>query len=147
MGSVVVKIISSAGCHIAPVDHPIRKIMCDALRDLVTFVQFKNVENSHGGVLFLVKLKAKTYNFTKNNTLPCLFSYFLICTNGKNRANHHIYNRKYLPLYLLLMIFINHYWNKGKIQNLTKKNGFLFLEVTIVGSDFLTKHSKLLKEL
>ena len=25
--------------------------ICDALRDLVTFVQFKNLKNTHGGVL------------------------------------------------------------------------------------------------
>ena len=32
-----------------------RKI-CDTLHDLVPFVQFKNRENTHGGVLLLVKL-------------------------------------------------------------------------------------------
>ena len=31
--------------------------ICDALRDLVPFVQFK--KNTHGGVLLLVKLQAK----------------------------------------------------------------------------------------
>ena len=31
--------------------------ICDELRDLVAFVQFKNVKNTHGGVLLLV-LKA-----------------------------------------------------------------------------------------
>ena len=30
--------------------------ICDTLRDLVPFVQFKNVKNTHGGVLLLVKL-------------------------------------------------------------------------------------------
>ena len=33
---------------------------CDALRDLVPFVQFKTVKNTHGGVLLLVKLQAKS---------------------------------------------------------------------------------------
>ena len=33
-------------------------IMCDALRDLVPFVQFKKRENTYGGVLLLVKLQA-----------------------------------------------------------------------------------------
>ena len=37
-----------------------KKSICDALRDLVSFVQFKNVENTHGGVLIVVKLHAKT---------------------------------------------------------------------------------------
>ena len=31
--------------------------MCDALRDMVPFVQFKNVKNTHGGLLPLVKLQ------------------------------------------------------------------------------------------
>ena len=34
---------------------------CDALRDLVPFVQFKNrAKNTYGGVLLLVKLQAKS---------------------------------------------------------------------------------------
>ena len=32
--------------------------MCDALRDLVPFVQLKSVRNTYGGVLILVKLQA-----------------------------------------------------------------------------------------
>ena len=43
---------------------------------------FKNVKNSHGGVLLLVKLQAETCNFTKSNTLPWVFSLFLNRTNG-----------------------------------------------------------------
>ena len=31
---------------------------CDALRDLVSFVQFKKRKNTNGGVLLLVKLQA-----------------------------------------------------------------------------------------
>ena len=30
---------------------------CDALRDLIPFVQFKKLKNTHGGVLLLVKLQ------------------------------------------------------------------------------------------
>ena len=33
----------------------------------------KNVKNTHGGVLTLVKLQVKAYNFTKINTPPCVF--------------------------------------------------------------------------
>ena len=40
-----------------------RKFKCDALRDLLPFVQFKKRENVHGGVLFLVKLY-KWYQIT-----------------------------------------------------------------------------------
>ena len=32
--------------------------ICDVLRDLAPFVQFKNCEKTHGGVLLLVKLQA-----------------------------------------------------------------------------------------
>ena len=34
--------------------------ICDALRDLVPFVQFKKRENTHGRVLLLLKLQAKS---------------------------------------------------------------------------------------
>ena len=30
---------------------------CDALRDLIPFVQFKKLKNNHGGVLLLLKLQ------------------------------------------------------------------------------------------
>ena len=39
------------------------------------FYNLKNVENSHGGVLLLVKLQ-KAYNFTKSNTPPWMFFMF-----------------------------------------------------------------------
>ena len=39
-------------------DELLVKIICDALRDLVPFVQFKNVKNIHGEVSLLVKLQA-----------------------------------------------------------------------------------------
>ena len=51
--------------------------MCDALRDLVPFVRFKNREKPHGGVLLLVKLQALACNFTKSNTPPWVFFTFL----------------------------------------------------------------------
>ena len=35
-----------------------KTLIYDALRDLVPFVQFKKRENTHGGVLLLVKLQA-----------------------------------------------------------------------------------------
>ena len=52
------------------------KLKCDVLRSLVLFVQFKKRENTHGGVLFLVKLLAKNLQFTKNNTAPWMFFTF-----------------------------------------------------------------------
>ena len=46
------------------------EIICDTLRDLVPFVQFKRGENAHGGVLL------KVCNCTKLNTPPWVFSTF-----------------------------------------------------------------------
>ena len=45
--------------------------ICDALHDLVPFIQFEKRENAHGGVLLLVSC-----NFTKSNTPPLAFSTF-----------------------------------------------------------------------
>ena len=36
----------------------------------------KHVKNTHGGVLLLVKLHAKAWNFTKGNTPPWVFFTF-----------------------------------------------------------------------
>ena len=60
----------------------------DALRNLVPFVEFKNLKNTYGGVLLLAKLQAKAYNFTKRNTPPSVFSFFLIVKIVPNRAMH-----------------------------------------------------------
>ena len=50
----------------------VMKVVCDALRDLVSLYNVRNVKNTHGGVLLL-----EAYNFTKNNTLPWVFfTYF-----------------------------------------------------------------------
>ena len=43
---------------------------------------FKNVKNTQGGVLLLVKLQALGSNFTESNTPPWVFSRFLNCANG-----------------------------------------------------------------
>ena len=51
----------------------------DVLRDLLPFVQSKNVKNTHGGGF--------NYNFTKNNTPPWVFFTFLNCTNGTKSHN------------------------------------------------------------
>ena len=55
---------------------------CDVLRDLLTFVQLKNMKNTHGGLLPLVKLQA-----TKSETPPWVFSHFLISTNATKSRN------------------------------------------------------------
>ena len=49
--------------------------------------KFKNVKNTHGGVLFLVKLQAEAYNFTESNTPPwVLFKFHKL----PNRGKHHM---------------------------------------------------------
>ena len=56
--------------------------ICDELRDLVTFVQFKNVKNTHGGVLLLVLKAALLHGW---------FLRSLIFTNGtRSRKTSHI---------------------------------------------------------
>ena len=55
----------------------------------------KNVENTHGGVLLLVKLQALVCDFTESNTPQWVFSRFLNCTNDtKSRNASRMY---YLP--------------------------------------------------
>ena len=48
----------------------------DAFRNLIPFMQLKNVNNTHGGVLNLVKSQASS-NFTKSNSRPWVFFTFL----------------------------------------------------------------------
>ena len=58
-----------------PSHYSIHYTICGALHDLVPFVHFKERENTHGGVLLLVKLQAK------NNTPPwTFFTFFKLCT-------------------------------------------------------------------
>ena len=57
--------------------------ICNALRDLVPFVQSKTSENTHRGVILLVKLLAEVCDLTKSNTPPWVFT-FLNFTNGTN---------------------------------------------------------------
>ena len=48
-------------------------LICDALHDLVPFVQLKNVKNTHGGVLLLVKLRSEAFKtYPKNLSLKTL---------------------------------------------------------------------------
>ena len=56
---------------------------------LLESYNLKNMKNTHGGVLLLVKLQADP-KFTKSNTPPWVFFTFLNCAYGTNRANHHI---------------------------------------------------------
>ena len=67
--------------------------MCDALRDLVPFVRFKNVKKTHEGILLLGLEPATLLNIA----LPHgLFSCFLNCANGikSHKASHVSLNLK-----------------------------------------------------
>ena len=44
-----------------------KEILCDALQDLVHLHNLKNVKNTHGVVLLLVKLQALPYNDDEEN--------------------------------------------------------------------------------
>ena len=46
--------------------------ICDALRDWVPFAQFQKRENTHGGMLLLVKLQAKATKSRKASHLNLL---------------------------------------------------------------------------
>ena len=62
----------------------------DALRNLVLFVQFKNMKNTHGRVVLLVKLQVEACNFTKSDTPPWVFfTFFKIAQMVPNRTKHH----------------------------------------------------------
>ena len=55
---------------------------------------FKNVKNTHGGVLLLEKLQASASNFTKSNTPSRVFSRFLNCRNDtKSSRASHMFNK------------------------------------------------------
>ena len=54
---------------------------------------FKNVKNTQGGVILLVKLEAQPATLLKVTLFDGYFSRFLNCTNGtKSRKTSHIYN-------------------------------------------------------
>ena len=70
----------------------------------------KNVKNTHGGVLFLVKLQASVYNFTRSLSPPWVFSRYLNCANGtKSRKASQIFFEKILLLFIKI-------WSNSVIQ-------------------------------
>ena len=66
--------------------------ICDALRELLPFVEFKNRKTvPMKECYFIVKLQVSVCSFTKSNTPPWVF--FNICTNdSKYRKASYIYN-------------------------------------------------------
>ena len=51
--------------------------ICNALRDLIPFVQLKKWKKHSWVVLLIVKLQTEACNFTKGNTPPWVFFTFL----------------------------------------------------------------------
>ena len=88
---------------------------CDALRDLLPFVQFKKRE-MHPWMSFTFSKVTGFYNFTQTNTPSWVFYTFLNCTNGSKslKASH---------------IYLN--WNshkkKGHIKNTSRKLANIYL--------------------
>ena len=78
------------------------------LRDLVPFVQFRNVKNTHGGVLLLVKLKAEACKFTKSNTSMGVFHVFKIVQMVPNRATYDIYLETWWLIWVLWIPFVTY---------------------------------------
>ena len=62
----------------------------------------KSVKNTHGGVLFLVKLQAEACNFTKSNTPPWVFFTFFKLHKWYQIAQSITYVRKITKLILQL---------------------------------------------
>ena len=87
----------------------------DVLYGLVPFTKFKNVKNSHGGVLLLVKLQTKA-----------CFSRFLNYTNGTKsyrvsqiRSKHQRYLKKKTDIYLPgLATTWKHLFVKAKVKHI-----------------------------
>ena len=52
--------------------------ICDVMRCAIWYhlYNLKNIKNTHGGALILVKLQAKTCNFNKINSAPWVFFTF-----------------------------------------------------------------------
>ena len=70
--------------------------ICDALRNLVLFVQIKKRENTHGGVLLFVKLQDSTCNFIESNTPPWKFlTFFKLYSTKLHKASHFFFFVKF----------------------------------------------------
>ena len=91
----------------------------------------KNVKNTHGGVLLLVKLQALACNFTKSNTTPWMFFSFLDFANDTTSRN---------ASHLLCLIFrtVELLLKYGADPLKTEKQGFLPIHYAAVNGHKLT---------
>ena len=80
----------------------------DALRDLLPFVQIKNMRNTHGGVLLLVSCRLQSSTLLKVTLLHGCFSCFLNCTSGTKLHNtSHLWCNKKRLLTIKYFLQIN----------------------------------------
>ena len=84
--------------------------LCDALRDLLLFVQFRKRKNANGEVILLVKLQAEACNFTKSIFPSGCFSRFLNCANDTRLRK--AYNLAYGDSYSFLLLRQTSCFNK-----------------------------------
>ena len=138
-----------------------REITCDALRDLYHLYNFKNVKNTHGGVLLLVKFQTKARNFSKSSTLPWVFfTLFKFCKGTKLRKASHTKNFTLINLIkcrpanwlgrahivgVIIKYFRRPLWKKliWKSFEVFQKSKNIFQGINLVFFLFLTCHSLL----
>ena len=64
--------------------------MLCVIRSICNLYNLKNMKNTHEGVLLLVKLQIKAYDFTRSNSLQWVFiTFFWIIKMVPNYAKHH----------------------------------------------------------
>ena len=73
-----------------------KRLIWDALGDLEPFAQFKKRENTHGGVLLLVKLQAPFVFFT----------FFKLCKCTKSRKASHVYRKWFHRFFNMLRLVV-----------------------------------------
>ena len=71
------------------------KFICDTSGDLVLYYYLRNVKNTNGGVLLLVKLQTEAFNFTKSNTPRWVFFYVFLNCASKYRVAQSVSYLKY----------------------------------------------------
>ena len=86
----------------------------DALRVWYHLNNLKNVKNTHGGELLLLKLQVEVCNFSEALFLLGCYSRFLNCTNGTHRPKRLIY---------MLFFVFNTFTSNTSISNIRLKLG------------------------
>ena len=96
------------------IDRFLQSTIFYALRDLVSFVQFKNVKNTHGGVLLLVELPAKSLITYMNPStlivdakfLPYRLFRIVLYNNCKKKFNYILQVVRRTCVYQVVKMFV-----------------------------------------